>query len=733
MTAAGADHVGPGTGPGTGRVSLGVDFGATGLRALYAGPGQQVHRVELSADDWPWLVCAPAAAGALPVAFPSLKSLLAEGRPVPWRQGTADADTVVALMLRELRERVERRADAVVTQTVISVPAVFLSARRQALRDAARAAGLTRVRLISDSMAAVLGHTTERDSGTFLVYGMGYDGFELGLVRGVRGHCRALGYDGAGTSGGRAFDEATLASAVRLVRAHHGPASLPGGPPPVWLGLRARAQAAREALTGPPLGDESAVTDFAALTLDLGAGPALRMGITRPNLDAFLEPHVRRTVRRAHTLLDEASVARTDVDTLLLVGGGTRMEQVRAGVAGLGRRTAHGPPELLALGALKHAVRLGGGAASPSGSAGSTGSATLEEGPVEPADPSRDTLADAPALTATLFTPVDPRRRDITHARALADQGRAREAVALLRDIVAEARELMTRLGAGTGPLDATPDAAPGTASGTAPGTASDAASDAASGTAPDMLSGAGGAPDAPTGAGTAPGLPAGSTPGTRPSEPSGPPGGPARPSEPAGAPDLWHASRSPEPPGPTRPSASSRPSGPARPQESAGASGPAGAPEPAEPPLALGTARQLDRARSMLELGRYEHAVQASHLAWQQATARTARADVLDAMIDVHCAAAMADMAPKHFADAERWLRCAYGHDPTNERVRALLARRTFRHAEELHRSGARDEAIEALNKCLAWDPEHPGAEALSRRLGRDGRNRRGRGDVLD
>ncbi|QEV62747.1 hypothetical protein CP982_31910 [Streptomyces spectabilis] len=619
-----------------GRVSLGVDFGATGVRALFAVAGQPVRRLDLPTADWPWLVCAPAAAGVLPVVFPSVKSLLGSGSPVPWREGTEDADAVAAHMLRALRERVEERAGTV-AQTVISVPAAFQSRQRQALRDAAAAAGLAPVRLISDSLAAVMGHTTDRDSGTFLVYGMGYDGFELGLVRGVRGHYRALGYDGAATSGGRAFDEAALASAVRLLRAHRGPASVTGGGARLWLGHRERAQEAREELGTA----DGSATDSAALTLDLGTGPPLRMRITRPHLDAFLQPHVRRTVRRAHDLLGEAALTRPDVDTLLLVGGATRLAQVRAGVADLGRSTAYGPRELLALGALKHAVRLAGGGASASGAA------SLEEGPLDPPDPGRDTLAEAPSLTATLLAADDapgPVRRDVAQARELAGQGRRREAVALLRDIVAEARELLEGLTGAAQPVER----------------------------------------------------------------------------EPREEPEAWEAEET----GEAREAEGTRETRETR--EAAEAR------EAAET-LSHAARRQLARARVLLDLGRYEHAVQASHLAWQEATAHPARADVLDAMIDVHCAAAMADVAPDHFPDAERWLRCAYGHDPTNERVRALLARRTYRHARELHRRGARDEAIEALGKCLTWDPEHPDAEALLARLTRDGRNRRGRGDVLD
>ena len=136
---------------GADRVSLGVDFGATGVRALFAGSGQQVRRLDLPADGPPWLGCAPAGSGVLPVTFPSLKSLVAGGRSVPWRGQSVDVDTVVVRLFRALRKRVEEQADALVAQTVVSVPASFQSAQRQALRDAASEAGLTPVRLISDS------------------------------------------------------------------------------------------------------------------------------------------------------------------------------------------------------------------------------------------------------------------------------------------------------------------------------------------------------------------------------------------------------------------------------------------------------------------------------------------------------------------------------------------------------------------------------------------------------
>ncbi|WAL98540.1 Hsp70 family protein [Streptomyces sp. Je 1-369] len=722
-------------------VSLGIDFGATGIRALYAPPDGPGRRLDAEWGDGPWLLCEQADTGELPVTFPSLKSRLGSGRPVHVGGKPVDADRVVVQLLRSVRERVEAAARGRVAQTVISVPARFGSAQRAALRDAAREAGLDPTRLVSDSMAAVIGHMTERDSGTCLIYGMGYEGFEIGLVRSVRGHFRSLGYEGGATSGGRAFDAEALSSAVRLLRRHRGAGSVHGVDAAVWQGLRARGQEAREAL-GVPDGPEAAVLD-----LELGAGPALWVRFARPDLDAYLERHVGRTLDRARALLDQSGMTPTDVDTLLLVGGNTRMEQVRSRVSALiGGETVQAPPELLALGALKHAVRLAGGAAS-------SGPAALEEGPLEPAAATHDTLSDAPPLTATLVGAEGQGAgaRDVEGARRLVREGREEEAAAVLRGIIAEARELLdglTRRGTPERPVPSGPVAGPGRGPGRGPGPVAGSGPGPGSFPAPGSAPGPGSFPAPGSGSGSfpgpGPGSGSGSFPGSGPGSAPGSGSGSGSGPTPASGPGPGPGSGSgPTPasgpasgpgPGPASASASGQRLSSSAPGPSTGhAPPPATSPARAPAPVFDYTSqRQIARARALLSLGRYDHAVQASHIAWQDAATRPAGADMLDAMIDVHCAAAMADMAPEHFADAEQWLNCAYNHDPTNVRVRGLLAERTFRHAVELDRRGERDEAIEALGKCLTWDPEHAEADALLRRLNRGGRNRRGRGDVL-
>ncbi|WP_405868206.1 Hsp70 family protein [Streptomyces sp. NBC_00005] len=627
-------------------LGLGLDFGSTGLRAAFGRPGGPVRRFALSGARRPFLLCEPSVAGPLPVEFPSLKSRLGSGRPVLVGGVPTAPEEVATGLLREVRERAEAEAGGRVTLTVVSVPVSYGSAQRTALLDAARAAGLDSVRLIGDAMAAVVGHTEGRGSTTCLVYGLGYGGFELGLVRGARERYRALGHESASSTGGRAFDDAALTGMLRAARRRANPDRLDETD---WLRLRARVELIREELSASEgVGD-------GLLELDLGGGIPAQLQFDREVLEEYLERHVRRTVARAGTLLEQSGMDRRDVDTLLLVGGGTRLEAVRAGVRGLGRDLVRAPDDLLATGALLHASQLAG--IPPS---------ALEGLAVEPPDTSDDTLSDAPRLSVTLLSPPAPEAApssppsgpgvplDVALARQLAENGRLGEARALLDTILSEARALLDS-------LETTGAEGPGVPG--APGTQRVPGAQASEMTSPT----------------TGPPPPATSSAGTEAATET---------AEPAETADSEHWAD-------------------------------------------LKAVRRLALARDLLTEGRYEEAVQTAHAAWQAARDGTSGADVLDAMIAVHSAAAMADFSPEHFTDAERWLRCAYGHDPTNARVRELLAERTFRHAERLDGRGRRDDAVDALQQSLTWNPEHQPAQALLERISRRGRNHRDRGGV--
>ncbi|MDJ1137016.1 tetratricopeptide repeat protein, partial [Streptomyces iconiensis] len=153
------------------------------------------------------------------------------------------------------------------------------------------------------------------------------------------------------------------------------------------------------------------------------------------------------------------------------------------------------------------------------------------------------------------------------------------------------------------------------------------------------------------------------------------------------------------------------------RTQGSEPAPAPGPTPEPAAPHHP-GSPGSLTLARALLGDGKYEQAIRASHLAWREAPDRP---DVFLEMIDIHCEAAMADHSPAHFPDAERWLKCANSHDPSNPKVRDHLAERSYIQAAELARQGHTRQALKTLAKALEWSPDHPASRALHHRLTKD------------
>jgi hypothetical protein len=646
-------------------VRLGIDLGSTELRAAWAIPGGPARIVTISGERAPWLLCEqaeqavarPGGAGGLPVTFPSLKNRLGRrSSAIPAIDGALPPEETVARLLVGLREEVESAASAAVTHAVFSVPAAYGSAQRGALLDAAHRAGLRESRLISDSAAAVMGHVDGAETGTYLVYGMGYGGFELGLIRSARGQYRALGYETAGTSGGRAFDEALLAGALRLAAREPGPVRPAPGDEAAWHRLRAEAQRVREWL-GAATTEPDAVAE-----LRLGEGASgLRAGFSRRDVDAYLDGHVKRVLDRALTLSEATGMEPSDVDAVLLTGGCTHMTRIALSAERLGRSCVRAGREQLALGALSHASGLGPVPVS-------------EEWATAVADPSSDTFAGrAPRLKAVLMAGGGERTGSgedpegvgtVAEARRLAREGRGGEAKRLLHRLIGEAQQLLVELGGLEQPS----------------------------------------------------GQPKGEPQGESQGEPSGKP-----PSESLG--DGVGEELLAEGPAAGR----QREAEPAevKPGEGPG-SGPGGEDEgPAQPGATA--SRWLEQARTLLDQGRYDQAVRASHAAWKEERSSAAGADMLDAMIDVHCEAAMAHKGFEGFAQAERWLLCAYNHDPTSPRLRELLAERTYRHAAELHKRGRRHDTAKALRKTLEWNPEHAAAELLLKRLTSGGLRPRG------
>lgn len=573
-------------------VNLGIDFGSTGIRVAYAAPGDVVRFVTKTDAGGPWLLCEPGAGGSLPVSFPSLKSRLGVATTVETGGKHDNPGDVLARELDAVRGRIVAETSASVGQTVISVPARFSATQRTALIEAAGRAGLRDVSLITDSVAAVIAQTDGTTTGTFLVYAMGYDGFELALIRAVRGRYRVLGYEGAAAPGGRTFDAHVLGGWLELLRQHgakpdevrHGDAG--------WLRLRMISEKVKERLAagGPVV--------FPMFAPGPDNEQQLIVQFDQPAFDRMIRSLTAGTRDRLTALFEQSGLAGRTADTVLLVGGSTAMSHLREPVTGLGDLLTSATDEHVARGAVLHAHQLG-----------RRSSPAFEEPPAttstEPA-----AVVHASPLAATLLTapggtmPTEPDGpATVDRARRLVGSGRVDEARAVLRRLMAEAQGVLDE-------LDAAPPA--------------------------DV-------DDRPT------------------LEPTG----------------------------------------------TTGTTGTASAASAAE---------LIAAARKRVGRNNPGQAIALAHLAWRQ---EPHNPEVFEAMLDLHCKAAMASPTIRNFDRDENWLRCALRHDPSNARIRRLLAERIYLHGRELNRTGKKDEARKVLQHALTWEPEHKAAEQLLHQFG--------------
>ena len=259
---------------------------------------------------------------------------------------------VSAYILRKLKEDAEDVLGASVTQAVITVPAYFNDAQRQATKDAGRIAGLEVLRLVNETTAAALAYGLDkRKEGLVAVYDLGGGTFDISILRLHDGIFEVLATNGDTHLGGDDIDNLLLNIALEDLQSEWGE-DFSGNASLVQLLRRAVIQA-KEALSFAP-----------SATIELEYGPRkYQREIDVQLFNRLIEPIVERTLGPCRNCIKDAGITVEQINETVMVGGSTRIPLVRSAVERLFRKRPHtelNPDEVVALGAAVQAGILGG-------------------------------------------------------------------------------------------------------------------------------------------------------------------------------------------------------------------------------------------------------------------------------------------------------------------------------------------------------------------------------------
>jgi molecular chaperone DnaK len=268
-------------------------------------------------------------------------------------------EEVSGLILRELKRTAERFFGEPVTRAVITIPAWYDAAQRQATKDAAQIAGLTVLRLLSEPTAAALGHGAHRGADRrYLVCDLGGGTFDVAMVDVDAGVFEVLATTGDAFLGGDDIDRVVVENLVRDVRAARG---IDVSTDAIAIErLRLAAQRAKHDLS-----DHQSTKLAIAELAQQPSGKAVnyRRDMRRDELELWASQLVKRMEAPIKEALRRCARKREDIEEVLLVGGSTRMPAVRrelARTAGREPTVIPNPEEVVAVGAALEVARLDG-------------------------------------------------------------------------------------------------------------------------------------------------------------------------------------------------------------------------------------------------------------------------------------------------------------------------------------------------------------------------------------
>ncbi len=263
--------------------------------------------------------------------------------------GDVSAVEISAEILKTLKDRAQQSLGGELSGAVITVPAYFDEAQRQATKDAATLAGLNVLRLLNEPTAAAIAYGLDHDAeGVFAIYDLGGGTFDISILRLNKGVFEVLATAGDSALGG---DDMDMAIARWLIE-QAGLDQNPG--PALFRQLMKLARSAKEALTGQ---------EQIELSVALENGQDWSSVLTREQLNALIDPLISKTLSPCRRALRDAGVTVDQINEVVMVGGSTRVLQVRERVRTFFDRDPLvniDPDKVVAIGAARQADVLAG-------------------------------------------------------------------------------------------------------------------------------------------------------------------------------------------------------------------------------------------------------------------------------------------------------------------------------------------------------------------------------------
>ena len=255
---------------------------------------------------------------------------------------------VGAFVLQKMKETAETYLGHGITQAVVTVPAYFNDAQRQATKDAGKIAGLDVLRIINEPTAAALSYGVDQKEGLVAVYDLGGGTFDVSILEISGGVFEVKATNGDTFLGGEDFDTALLDSFVQTFKKESG-IDLTGDKLAVQR-LREAAEKAKIELSSA----QSTDINLPFITADATGPKHMAMSLSRAQLEKLVGPLLERTKDPSRNCLKDAGVTASEINEVLLVGGMSRMPKVIEIVKDLFQRSPNkgvNPDEVVAMGA----------------------------------------------------------------------------------------------------------------------------------------------------------------------------------------------------------------------------------------------------------------------------------------------------------------------------------------------------------------------------------------------